>query len=120
MTDRTHLREFEQLVLLSVLRLGDAAHGANLRRDLEETAHRSVAVATIYVALTRLEKQGLVRSWRSDPRPVRGGKARKLYALEPAGLEALRDAKATLERMWAGVGSALDTAADLLPDPAQP
>jgi PadR family transcriptional regulator PadR len=110
MTNQPHLREFEQLVLLAVLRLGDEAHGAKLRRDLEETARRPVAVATIYVALVRLEKQGLVHSWRSDPRPVRGGKARKYYALQPAGIDALRSSKEMLERMWKGVGSALDPA----------
>ena len=108
MTNRQHLREFEQLVLLAVLRLGDNANGATIRRDLEETAGRPVAVATIYVALSRLEKQGLVRSWMSDPLPVRGGKARKCYALESAGIDALRASKQTLERMWAGVGDALD------------
>ncbi len=109
MSDRTHLREFEQLALLSVLRLGGEAHGNSIRKDLEETAGRSVSVATIYVALSRLEQRGYVRSWMSDPLPIRGGKARKHYALEPAGIAALRAAKATLERMWAGVGAALDS-----------
>jgi PadR family transcriptional regulator PadR len=108
MTDRNYLSEFEQLVLLSVLRLGEDAHGGTIRADLDDTADRSVAAATIYVALSRLEQRGMVRSWMSDPTPVRGGKAKKQYALEPDGLEALRDAKATLERMWAGVGAALD------------
>ena len=108
MTDRSYLREFEQLVLLSVLRLGEGANGANIRRDLEQAASRSVAVATIYVALSRMEQRGFVRSWMSDPSPVRGGKAKKCYALEPEGCDALRDAKATLERMWQGVGTTLD------------
>ena len=108
MTDRSYLREFEQLVLLSVLRLGGDANGATIRQDLEQAAHRSVAVATIYVALSRMEQRGFVRSWMSDPSPVRGGKAKKCYALEPAGQDALRNAKATLERMWHGVGTALD------------
>lgn len=108
MAERNYLKEFEQLVLLSVLRLGDDAHGGTIRADLEDAANRSVAVATIYVALSRLEQRGMVRSWMSDPTPVRGGKAKKFYALEPAGQEALREAKATLERMWSGVGTALD------------
>ena len=85
MTERAYLREFEQLVLLSVLRLGDEAHGGRIRRDLEETAGRSVSVATIYVALSRMERRGFVRSWMSDPTPVRGGKSKKHYALEPEG-----------------------------------
>jgi len=100
---RSYLSDFEQLVLLSVLRLGDAADGAAIRSDLETTAKRSVAVATIYVALSRLEQRGYVRSWMSDPTPVRGGKARKLYGVESAGREALNEARATLERMWRGV-----------------
>jgi len=110
MNKRTHLSEFEQLALLCVLRLGNDANGATIRHDLEETAGRSVAVATIYVALARLEKRGLVRSWMSDPTPVRGGKARKCYAVEPSGIAALRRSKKTLELMWEGVGSALDPA----------
>ena len=108
MKERSHLREFEQLVLLAVLRLGHGAYGAAIRDELADTAKRFVSIATIYVALTRLERDGLVRSWMSDPTPVRGGKAKKYYALEPAGIEALREAKVTLERMWDGVETALD------------
>ena len=108
MTKRTYLKEFEQLVLLSVLHLGEDAHGGNIREHLEETAGRSVSVATIYVALSRMEQRGWVRSWMSDPTPVRGGKAKKHYTLEPAGQEVLREARRTLERMWADVGTALD------------
>jgi hypothetical protein len=46
----------------------------------------------------------------SDPMPVRGGKARKHYELEADGIRALREGKEVLERMWAGVGRALDAA----------
>ena len=108
MATRSYLREFEQLVLLSVLRLGEEAYGGRIREDLEETAHRSVSIATIYVALSRLERRGFVRSWMSDPTPVRGGKSKKYYAVEAEGEQALREAKATLERMWKGAGTALD------------
>ena len=108
MTTRSYLREFEQLVLLSVLRLGEDAYGGRIRADLEETAHRSVSIATIYVALSRLERRKLVRSWMSDPTPVRGGKSKKYYEVEAEGKRALREARATLERMWKGTGTALD------------
>ncbi len=108
MATRSYLREFEQLVLLSVLRLGEDAYGGRIRTDLEGTAHRSVSIATIYVALSRLERRGFVRSGMSDPTPVRGGKSKKYYAVEAEGKQALREAKATLERMWKGAGTALD------------
>ncbi len=109
MTKRDYLSEFEQLVLLSTIRLGEDASGASIRVDLEQTAGRPVAVATIYVALTRLEKRGFVRSWMSDPTPVRGGKAKKFYAMLPPGVEALRESRAVLERMWEGTASVLGT-----------
>ena len=109
MAERSYLKEFEQLVLLAVLRLGDDAYGGNIREDLEETAHRAVSVATIYVALSRLEQRGFVRSWMSDPTPVRGGKSKKYYAVQAEGRQALRESKATLERMWQGVDGALES-----------
>ncbi len=111
MTERSYLREFEQIVLLSVLRLGEDAYGGKIREDLEETAQRSVSIATIYVALSRLERRGFVRSWMSDPTPVRGGKSKKYYAVEAEGRRALQETKATLERMWKGVGTGLDASA---------
>ena len=107
MTKRDYLSEFEQLVLLATIRLGENANGATIRMDLEQTADRPVAVATIYVALTRMEKRGFVRSWLSDPTPVRGGKAKKFYAVLPPGIEALRESRAVLQRMWEGTASVL-------------
>ena len=104
-SERSYLSEFEQLAMLAVLRLGDEAYGAMIRRVLEEDADRPVSIATIYVALGRLEKRGLVRSWMSDSTPVRGGRSKRLYRVEAAGLEALRRARSTLDRMWAAVES---------------
>lgn len=101
MSDRSYLSEFEQLVMLAVLQLGGDAYGAGIRQVLDESADRSVSIATIYVALGRLEERGLVRSWMSEPRPVRGGRSKRMYAVEDAGVEALEQARSTLERMWA-------------------
>lgn len=104
MTRQATLGELEHLTtLLAVLRLGDEAWGAKIRRELEETAQRAIAIATVYVTLVRLEKKGFLTSWQADPEPVRGGKAKKCYALTSARSEALREARATLVRMWAGI-----------------
>jgi len=110
MSNRSYLSDLEQLVLLSVLHLGEGAYGGRIRAHLAESAGRVVAVATIYVALSRLEQRGLVRSWMSDPLPVRGGKSKKHYAVEPAGVEALAAARVTIQRMWDEAGPALDGA----------
>ena len=107
MTERTYLSEFEQLVLLAILRTGEEASGKEIKEDLEQTADRSRSIASIYAVLTRLERRGLVRSWMSDPSPVRGGRSKRCYAMEPEGVTALQEAWHLLERMWDGVDASL-------------
>lgn len=89
--------------MLAVLRLADAAYGYEIQRELEETAGRSVSIATVYVTMERLEKKGLVDSWLADPTPVRGGRGKRFYRLTEDGLRVLGDTRDELSRMWAGV-----------------
>lgn len=103
MTTQEALGGFQQLVLLAVLRLGDDAYGAEIQRDIEETAGRSVSISTIYVTLERLQKRGLVSSWMGEPTRVRGGRSKRFYELTEDGREALHTARRQLERMWRGV-----------------
>ena len=98
-----NLGEFEQLSLLAVLRLGDGAYGAPIQRELERTAGRRAAISSIYITLTRLEEKGLVRSWLAPPTDERGGKPRRFFAVEPAGLEALESSRQRLLSMWSGL-----------------
>ena len=106
MSPHNNLGQFQQLVMLAVLRAGADAYGARLQRDLEGTADRRVTISTIYVTLDRLEGKGLVRSWKGASTPVRGGKARRFYEVTPGGLDALRDSRDVLDRMWRGVDAA--------------
>jgi PadR family transcriptional regulator, regulatory protein PadR len=98
-----HLGDLEELVLLAVLRLGEEAHGGTIRRELREQAGRGVSISTIYVTLMRLEEKGYARSWKGEPTPERGGKAKRHYETTPAGLEALARVRDVRERMWDGV-----------------
>jgi DNA-binding PadR family transcriptional regulator len=95
--------ELEHLTLLAVLRLGDDAYGANVRRELEHTAGRELAIATVYVTLVRLEKKGLLQSRQTDPEPVPGGKAKRCYRITTAGVDAVKKARALIDRMWEGL-----------------
>lgn len=99
--------DFEQQILLAVWRLGDDAYGASVRDELEARTGRDLTQGAVYVTLVRLEKKGLVRSWMSEPTPVRGGKAKRCFEILPAGVEGLRQARANMDRLWDG-----------LPDPA--
>ena len=98
-----HLGDLEELVLLAVLRLGDDAYGAALRRALKRRAGRSVSVSSIYVTLMRLQEKGLVDSWLAEPTAVRGGKAKRYFRLTAEGVEALRAERAAMKRMWEGL-----------------
>jgi PadR family transcriptional regulator PadR len=103
-----HLGEFEQLVMLAVLRLGDEAYGMSVRRELQRTARRSVTIGSVYGTLDRLEAKGLMASWKGEPDPVRGGRARRYFRVERAGEVALAEARARMRRMWEGVEVASD------------
>ena len=97
------LREFEELVLLSVLVAGDDAYGVSIQRILESDAGRPVLLGPIYTALDRLSQKGLVRSEFSEPSPTRGGRRKRLYELTPAGVAAVTEARRARETMWAKV-----------------
>lgn len=94
------LREFEELILLSVLIAGPEAYGASLQRVLAEEAGREVSLGAIYTALERLARRGLVSSELGDPTPVRGGRRKRHYALTDDGLERVRGARRIRDRMW--------------------
>ena len=102
-----HLGGLEELALLAVLRLGEDAYGASVRRELRKRAGRSVTVSTIYVTLMRLEEKGLVSSGLSEPTAVRGGKAKRYFRVTDAGRACLLEERAAMERMWDGLDDAL-------------
>lgn len=103
-----HLGEFEQLSLLAVMRLGEDAYGATIQRELEATAGRRASISAIYITLTRLEEKGLVSSWMGPPTDVRGGKARRFFRVDPAGLVALNASRSSLMSMWDGLETTLE------------
>lgn len=98
-----YLGEFEQMLLLAALRLGDEAYGAALSQELEERVGRRVSRGAVYVTLDRLEAKGLLTTRMSAPRAERGGRPRRLIAVTPAGITALREAREALETLWDGV-----------------
>jgi PadR family transcriptional regulator len=103
MGQRPQLGDLEELVLLSVLRLGADAYGARIREILRDDGGRTLSISTIYVTLMRLEEKGLVRSWMGEPTGERGGKARRHFEVRSEGVEALHAVRAVRHRMWEGV-----------------
>jgi PadR family transcriptional regulator PadR len=99
MTSRP-IGEFELAVLLCVNSVGDDAYGASIRRAVSQRLNRDCSVGAVYTTLQRLEDKGLVKSWTSDPTPVRGGRSRRCFAVTGAGNQAIRSAQTTLRRLW--------------------
>ncbi len=97
------LGEFEQLVLLALMRLGPDAYGATIRREIEARTGRDLAISAVYVTLERLEIKGLVKSRIGDPTPQRGGRRRKHFAVQPAGRRAITVACRAFKLMTEGL-----------------
>ena len=102
------LGEFEQMVMLSILRLGDDAYGVAIRDELEGVAGRSPSSGALYTTLDRLQKKGLLDAHAEDGSSERGGRPRRFMRVTPEGLEALSASRSRLLALWDGVEGALE------------
>ncbi len=100
---REALGEFEQLVLLAILHLGDHVYGVPIVDEIERRTGRKVSQAAVYITLRRLEHKGLLTSWMSEPTAERGGKARRCVKVSRAGTTLLRESRLALDKMWRGL-----------------
>ncbi|PYR57593.1 MAG: PadR family transcriptional regulator [Acidobacteria bacterium] len=107
MTDVSSLGEFEHVVLLAVLRLGDEAYAVPILDEIERCTGRSISRGSVYITLDRLETKGYLRSRLADPTPERGGRAKRYYALRPRAIAALRDSRRALVALWRGLDRVL-------------
>jgi DNA-binding PadR family transcriptional regulator len=98
---RTLLTDFELMILLAALRLGDEAYGVLIAREIEITGGRSVVLGAVYAALERLERNGLVSSSMGDPTPERGGRAKRFFRVTPRGIRAVKETQQALIALWA-------------------
>lgn len=105
---RDSIGEFEQLVLLTILRLGESAYGVPILEELSQHTSRPILRPSVYVALRRLEEKGLIKSRLGEPEARRGGRARRYFELEPAAMDLLREARRTLVSLWDGITPQLD------------
>lgn len=105
---RTFLGEFEQHVLLAILRCGDEATALGVRRELDKVAGRDVSRGAFYTTLDRLERKGLV-DWEAESGGERrGGLPIRRFRVTPAGVRTLRATRQTLLAMWEGLEWMLD------------
>ena len=97
------LGEFEQLVLLSLLRLGDEAYALPAREELNRVTRRETSRGALYRTLERLEGKGYVEWMMEDDAPRRGGNPRRRFTVTPEGVAILRASRSALRELWSGV-----------------
>jgi DNA-binding PadR family transcriptional regulator len=100
MRDKAVLGEFEHHVLLATLRLGDLGYTGSILRELEERTGREIAAAAVYIALRRLEKNGLVVSRLRVGREGGERRERRHFRATPAGVARAQEARRRLLRLW--------------------
>ena len=107
MTTGSYPGEFEQMVLLAILQLGDEAFALSVIHELDRRAGRPVSRGALYKTLERLEEKGLVEWDVEETIPGRGGHPRRLFRVTRSGIATLKVSRNTLLRLWEGLEGVL-------------
>ncbi len=105
------LGEFEQMILLALVRLDDDAYGVSIKEEIERQTGREIFIGAVYTALARLQKQNHVSSTIGEPTAKRGGRRKKFYQLQPAGEAALGRSLEAYRNMSSGIEDQLEALA---------
>ena len=103
MSKPVSLGEFEQIILLAILRLGENAYGVSIKSEIAICTGRKPSPGALYTGLNRLEEKQLVSSDTGDPSPVRGGRAKRYYTVTPKGIEAVTVAQRGFQSLLKGL-----------------
>jgi DNA-binding PadR family transcriptional regulator len=98
-----YLGNFDLMLLLALMRLGDDAYGVTIAQELEDQTGREVVVASVYATLERLQERRLVASRLGEATQERGGRAKRYFRITGAGLREVRDARRSLMNLWNGL-----------------
>jgi Predicted transcriptional regulators len=98
--ERRYLGEFDLMLLLAVVHLGQESYGVPIARELESQRGKDVSVGSVYAALERLEAKRLVESSLGEPTAERGGKAKRYFRITKEGLRHVDETRRVLTKMW--------------------
>ncbi|HXT17547.1 MAG TPA: helix-turn-helix transcriptional regulator [Gemmatimonadaceae bacterium] len=102
------LGEFEQVLLLAILRIGENAYGIPIRDEIRDCTGRDVTLGAIYKTLGRLAEKGFVTATTGAPTPVRGGRRTRCYSVTAAGRRSIRESVRGLRKLTAGLDLRFD------------
>lgn len=99
------LTKLEELVLITVIKLGDEAYGIAIYKRIVKLTGNKVAVSSVYFPLERLVRRGFLRTYTGTPSAKRGGMRKTFYRLTPEGIATLEENRALTDRAWEGIPS---------------
>jgi PadR family transcriptional regulator PadR len=97
------LSNFELMVMLAIIRIGDDAYGVSISNEIEETTGSEVLLGSVYDALARLEDKGLISSALGEATAERGGRAKRHFRATAKGIRLVRDTQQSLMKLWKGL-----------------
>jgi PadR family transcriptional regulator PadR len=97
------LSNFELMVMLAIIRIGDGAYGVSISNEIENKTGSDVLLGSVYDALARLEEKGLVVSSLGEATPERGGRAKRHFRTTSRGLRVVRETQRSLVKLWKGI-----------------
>jgi PadR family transcriptional regulator, regulatory protein PadR len=103
MSSRDYLGEFEQIVILAVLRLDERAYGVTVRQEIESRTGREVSIGAIYATLDRLQAKGYVHSQLGEPTAERGGRSKRFFRVTGKGMSVLLRTQQAMKNMIKGL-----------------
>ncbi len=108
-SNQYNLGQFEEILLLAIIRLRTNAYGVSIQKTVDEVAGRPTSLGAIYTTLDRLEQKGYVSSYEGEATPQRGGRSKRYFKVEAPGLRALREADSTRSQLMQGVDLGLQS-----------
>jgi len=100
---RNFVGEFEEIVLLTVMKLGAEAYGVAVKKDIEDSLGRTVSIGALHTALQRMTDKGLINSKLGQSTAARGGKRKRFFTVVDAGVELLERAKVDRMKLWQSI-----------------
>jgi len=97
------LSNFELMVMLAIIRIGEGAYGVSISDEIEHTTGSEVLLGSVYDAVNRLEEKGLIESSLGEATPERGGRAKRHFRTTPKGLKLVRETQRSLVKLWKGL-----------------
>ena len=98
-----YLGEFEQTVLVALLRCGGEASGGRVHEEILDATGRDASVSAVYVTLKRMSDKGYVAVREPGDLSATMGRGKKCYRLTRAGAVELTRSREMFDRLWRGV-----------------